>query len=125
MSASDEFAVAIFEVAGAVLAVDAACLVAVDEDDKDAHDPLVQLDVVRPVGEVVRCGRFAYDGKETRLRLGARVNVVTVTRDQVFALPALLEDLDRRGLLGILRRGDSLLALLDARALCRIADGSA
>ena len=115
----DEFLVARFYAGALPLALDAAHLTLLHDDALDAIDPLPSLGVARPASaETLRCGRFHFDGRHTSLRLGRGVQLVTVRRAQLFALPPLLEDLDRRGVLGILHCGDACVALLDARLLC-------
>lgn len=113
-----EFAVALFHVGGLALAIDAARLISIEEHNDEALDPLAGLHIERSTGGADRCGRFAYHGRETCLRLGPRIDIVTVGREDVFALPPLLEDLEFLGVLGILRRGDVWFSLLDASGLC-------
>jgi CheY-like chemotaxis protein len=44
--------------------------------------------------------------------------VVATDRSRIFALPALLEDLEQRAVLCLLRHRDRLWTLLDVRQLC-------
>jgi hypothetical protein len=122
---SDEaaFVVALFRIddgrAQHRLAVDASHLVAVLENADDAVDvaPLLGLCRFGPVG---RAARFAWDSGTGVLQLGPRVDIVASPRDAVFALPMMLDGLERRGVLGFIRHDGAYWTLCDPRHFLHI-----
>ncbi len=118
MSAADgDFVVALFTVGTLPLAVDASGMMGIELDHEDAVDP-AGLFALERTGTEARCARFRFDDAELLLRLGDRVDVVSVSRSMMFALPALLEDLEQRAVLGLVRYDARLWTILDARLLC-------